>query len=137
MSRFSFRVWGKTENEYISGFAMDMSGWLWREGFEVDLKCMESLVVEFSTGLTDVDGREIFEGDRVLLQWVNDEEDHEEEGYVKWSPGFPPYDFPEFAVLTKCSSMEGENHRLLFSYSAEKDSGYTIKVIGTIHDKEE
>jgi hypothetical protein len=60
MSRFSFRVW---KNKYIEtdDFCLDKDGDLWNGGEPV-----AGAIIEQSTGLFDVDGKEIYEGDIVI-----------------------------------------------------------------------
>lgn len=76
--KLEFRIWDKAENEFAKpseyGSAIE-----WFEGCANDL---DSLVIQEWTGLTDISGKKIFEGD--IIEWTH--KDERQHGPIVFSP---------------------------------------------------
>ena len=65
MSRFSFRAYHKNAARYLEG-GYDLSCKVYLNSFGELVSGDPAIIIEQSTGLCDVDGREIYEGDIVI-----------------------------------------------------------------------
>ena len=112
MRPIKFRAWDKEAKEMISW--EDICG---RYDFCIEIIDAEEMIVEQFTGLSDKNGKEIWEGDKVeyedgsikwtkTVQWDDD--------ISGWLPFCVPIDYDEVYLKKAC-----------------------IEVIGTIHDKAE
>lgn len=120
-----FRVWCNDKNEWEKDYCvLNQDGILlhqMKNGYFVALK-KESHIVEFSTGSTYENGKEMYAGDRAEIRYNNGTESVEIE--IKWSEygaGFSGYSKAEHF---NCYSL---------NYGGSIVEG--IYFIGTIHDK--
>lgn len=114
MSReIKFRVWGKTEKEYIRYPFAWLSLFDSPDGLEIEEN--EDLVVEQYTGLIDKNGKEIYEWDIVQTNYMNTK------GWVVWTDG-------AWGICLSGNSFE------LF---LAEEVGIGCEVIGNIHESPE
>lgn len=123
--RFKFRVWDNTENSYTTSFAF--VGKVHNDGtFCAFGNTSENLIVEQCTGLRDVNGRLIYEGD------IIESFDHEGEPVrhvVEWNKDFARFEavlVPKYEWTNNCGSISKEWLTL-----------FEKRVIGNIHENPE
>ena len=122
MSReLKFRVWGKTEKEYIRYPFAWLSLFDSPDGLEIEDN--EDLVIEQYTGLKDKNGKEIYEGDIVGVPG-NEEDDIEAHVF-----GAVVYDKNKFGVKGE-SPFAGEDIHFFDIWDG-------LEVIGNIHENPE
>lgn len=120
-----FRVWDKEEKRF---WYTDAKGFEWGM-FAVYLKYPERYVIQQSTGLLDRNGKEIYEGDILLVGEMEElREDNDAKEYeVKWygNDGYPSFDLADWG---------GEANGL-----SEIASGdvWNCEVIGNIYENPE
>jgi len=105
---------GKEENSK----GLDMS--LYPSSFQSVLED-ETLIVMQSTGLTDKDGKEIYEGDVLGGFW--------ESGFIKWCNKCKSL---QYSACDFCFACEGDVHW----YELVEDDG-KLEVIGNVHENPE
>lgn len=141
MRKFKFRIWHKKENRWLDpwseedpiislkDFGYGCNVYLYDRkinGF-TDLNCqMEDLVIQQFTGLKDVDGVDIYEGDIILETW------EENNPY-----GYDPYEWynetNKFIVEYNAPSFNFPKH-----YESQRlVENYELKVIGNIFENKQ
>jgi len=123
-----FRVWDNEDQKYfnktsVSAVFMDSNGYLYMMDDGLLFR-QESLIPEFSTGLHDADGKEIWEGDRVKY---GDYTGVARIGHYTIRGSGPCPDL----------KLVGVYYDFGDSYPWILGADYTIEVIGTIHDEQE
>ena len=118
MSRFSFRVWDEVAKEYLPREYSDNWLVIHLANEVARLDSPERWIVEQSTGLTDVEGKEIFEGDVVYNSFWKTKH------AIVWGLSIA-------AILLPGQDVKQWPPQYLNRFDP-KD----LKVIGTIHDKE-
>jgi uncharacterized phage protein (TIGR01671 family) len=124
MSRFSFRAYHKNAGRYLEG-GYDLSCKVGLNSFGELVSGDPAVIIEQSTGLCDCEGKEIFEGDRLLIIDHNNY-DAETKTHVQWeSTGFWVQFETSEADCYTLGSIMGEN-------SVED---VTVKIIGNVHEE--
>lgn len=127
-TRFKFRVWDKTHDEYLTSYMISIllySGH--KDKFHTEFDCFttfaDSLTIEQCTGLRDKNGNLIYEGDKVEITtfgsigpnggYVDSDEIHK--GTVVWD--------------RDCFLVKTDTCIFLFPHSED-----CIEIVGNIHE---
>lgn len=126
MSRvIKFRVWDKADKEYM---ILGSTGLDARNGDVIDyynegnrLGGSEEYDIEQYTGLTDKNGKEIYEGDILGNEWGN--------GYISWCDKCKQF---QYYISGECMACSGD----VQWYELVEDNG-KLEIIGNVHEDPE
>lgn len=117
--RTLYRVWDKVEKAYQCGsdLAISVTGDIFMHGVKLKDEEQDRFVVEWATGVLDFHGDEIYDGDKIVVGWTEDNEECTDVGYVIFETG-------GFCIANKT----GTRHYFTNQY-------ITFTIVGTIRDE--